>query len=35
MKNTILTITPEELQRLAQTYYNADKMVTVVAGKYE
>lgn len=35
MKETILSITPKKLQELAQEYFVADKLITVVAGKYE
>ena len=35
MKNTILTITPAQLQQIANTYFSFDKMVTVVAGKLD
>ena len=34
MKQTILTITPEQLQDLAIKYIDVDKLVTVVVGKY-
>ncbi len=35
MKQTILGITPHELQILAQNYFDADKLITAVAGKFE
>lgn len=35
MKETILGITPEDLQALAQKHYQTNKLITVVAGKYD
>jgi predicted Zn-dependent peptidase len=35
MKQTILTITPEKLQELANKYFNFDKLITVVVGKFD
>jgi zinc protease len=35
MKQTILNITPEKIQAMAIKYFNTDKLITVVAGKYE
>jgi predicted Zn-dependent peptidase len=35
MKETILGITPEDLQTLAQKHYHTNKLITVVAGKYD
>jgi predicted Zn-dependent peptidase len=34
LKNTILTITPEQLMELANKYFITEKLTTVVAGKY-
>jgi len=35
MKQTILSITPEQLQALAGKYFNTDKLITVVVGKFD
>jgi predicted Zn-dependent peptidase len=35
MKQTILTIAPEKLQELANKYFNFDKLITVVVGKFD
>ncbi len=35
MKQEILSITPEKIQNLAVKYFNTDKLITVVAGKFE
>ncbi len=35
MKQTILTISPDKLQELAIKYFDVDKLITVVAGKFD